>query len=283
MITVTSAAGHAGSAIVKVLVDAGFEVGATDINPAVKDLPGIKQAFVGDLTNIELIDKLTKESDQIVYIPPLFSAEESLIGKQLVDFSVTNHVSQFIFISVTHSILTSLLQHVAKRDVEEHLVYTGMKKQLPYTILQPMHYTHNFLPKQVHETGTFEYFYTSTGKLCYVDDQDVGEVVAKVAKDPDKYNKGTFELVGTKKAYTPDEVVAIYNQITGEHAKAVHVDLDDFLSKIHVTDLYMRAAFKHLSDSYSDWGLDGNPLVLETLLGRKPTGLEGYIKREMQK
>ncbi|WP_252904455.1 hypothetical protein [Secundilactobacillus silagei] len=43
MITVTSAAGHAGSHVVKALVDAGFEVGAADINPAVKDLPGIKQ------------------------------------------------------------------------------------------------------------------------------------------------------------------------------------------------------------------------------------------------
>lgn len=109
MITVTSAAGHTGRFIVKVLVDTGLEVGATDINPAIKDLPGISQSFVGDLTDIKFIDTLTKASDQIVYIPPLFSPQEVLIGNQMVDSSAANGVSQFIFIYVTHPILTSLL------------------------------------------------------------------------------------------------------------------------------------------------------------------------------
>lgn len=282
MITVTSAAGHTGRFIVKALLDAGFEVGATDINPAVKDVPGISQSFVGDLTDITLIDKLTKASDQIAYIPPLFSAEEDLIGKQMIDSSINNDVSQFIFISVTHPILTSLLQHVAKRDTEEHLIYAGMAHQLPYTILQPMHYMHNFRPKEVHQTGKYVNFYATDGKLSYVDPLDVGEVVAKVAKDPDKFNKGTFELVGTKQTYTPKDLVSIYNKITGEHAVAEHIDIDEFLDQNHFTDLYMRAAFRHLGATYSKWGLDGNPLALTTLLGREPTSIEEYIKRELK-
>ncbi|GAX03084.1 NmrA family transcriptional regulator [Secundilactobacillus pentosiphilus] len=282
MITVTSAAGHAGSHVVKALVDAGFEVGAADINPAVKDLPGIKQAFVGDLTDITVIDEITKASDKIAYIPPLFSAEEGLIGKQMIDSSIKNGVSQFIFISVTHPILTTLLQHVEKRDTEEHLIYAGMSTQLPYTILQPMHYMHNFDPKRVHDTGKYENFYASDGKLCYVDPLDVGEVAAKVAKDPDTYNKATFELVGTKKTYTPQDLVDTYNKLTGEHAVATHIDLEKFLDENHINDLYMRQAFKHLSDTYSKWGLDGNPFVLKTLLGREPTTFEEYLKREIK-
>ncbi|WP_461214742.1 NmrA family NAD(P)-binding protein [Lacticaseibacillus sp. GG6-2] len=229
-----------------------------------------------------LIDQITKASDQVVFIPPLFQAEETMIGNQLIDSSVKNGVKQFILITVTHSILTTLLQHKAKRDIEEHLVYTGMKTQLPYTILQPMHYMHNFRPKEVHKTGKYENFYTNDGKLCYVDPLDVGEVAAKVAKDPDKYDKGTFELVGTKKTYTPVDLVNIYNQLTGEHTKATHIDIEDFLNQNHINDLYTRACFEHLADTYTNWGLDGNPLVLEMLLGRKPTTIEEYIKRELK-
>lgn len=65
------------------------------------------------------------------------------------------NIEQFVFISVTHPILTTLLQHVAKRDVEEHLIYKGMETGLTYTILQPMHYMHNFDPEMVKSTGEY--------------------------------------------------------------------------------------------------------------------------------
>lgn len=102
-----------------------------------------------------------------------------------------------------------------------------------------------------------------------------------MVKDPDTYNKGTFELVGTKKAYTPAKIVAIYNEVSGDHAEATFIDINDFFEQIHLTDLYMRAGFTHLKDSYSKWGLDGNPYILRTLLGREPTSLADYMKREL--
>ncbi|GCF93576.1 hypothetical protein NRIC_14670 [Enterococcus florum] len=39
------------------------------------------------------------------------------------------HVTNFIFISVTQLIFTSLFHHTAKRDVEEYLIVKGMKTQ----------------------------------------------------------------------------------------------------------------------------------------------------------
>ena len=55
MILVTSAAGNTGRIMVQKLVEAGLDVLATDINPKVKDLPGIKKAVVGDLTDLSFI------------------------------------------------------------------------------------------------------------------------------------------------------------------------------------------------------------------------------------
>ncbi|KRL80154.1 SDR family oxidoreductase [Secundilactobacillus paracollinoides] len=280
MILVTSAAGHTGRIMVHTLVTAGYDVIATDIDPKVQQLPGIKQALVGDLTQLAFQQQLVASADQIVYIPPLFSAEEALIGENLIDLSAAGQVKQFVFVSVTHPILTTLLQHTAKRDVEEHLIYQGMTSQLPYTILQPMHYMHNFDPQLVHRTGKYQIFYNVDSKIAYVDPKDVAEVLVQVIGNIAQHNKATYELVGTQ-PFSPNELVQQYNALTGEQAVAEYVDVETFLDTIDAQDLFFRTGFKHLADTYSKWGLDGNSTVLRLLLGRQPTDFKTYVKRQL--
>ncbi|ANZ62365.1 NmrA family protein [Secundilactobacillus paracollinoides] len=280
MILVTSAAGHTGRIMVHTLVTAGYDAIATDIDPKVQQLPGIKQALVGDLTQLAFQQQLVASADQIVYIPPLFSAEEALIGENLIDLSAAGQVKQFVFVSVTHPILTTLLQHTAKRDVEEHLIYQGMTSQLPYTILQPMHYMHNFDPQLVHRTGKYQIFYNVDSKIAYVDPKDVAEVLVQVIGNIAQHNKATYELVGTQ-PFSPNELVQQYNALTGEQAVAEYVDVETFLDTIDAQDLFFRTGFKHLADTYSKWGLDGNSTVLRLLLGRQPTDFKTYVKRQL--
>lgn len=280
MILVTSAAGNTGRIMVQKLVEAGLDVLATDINPKVKDLPGIKKAMVGDLTDLSFIDALMQEASMVVYIPPLFSAEEALIGQRMVDKAIEHKAEHFVFISVIHPILTSLLQHTAKRDAEEYLIVKGMETQCSYTILQPMHYMHNFNPQTVVETGEYRIFYDVDSKVGYVATEDVGEVAVKVLNDPAKHNKATYELVGTK-AYSPNDLVKMFNQITGKKAVSAYIDVEDFLDQIQANDLFFREGFKHLAHSYTTWGLDGNPNVLTWLLGHEPTSFEQYVENKL--
>ena len=277
MILVTSAAGNTGRIMVQKLVEAGFDVLATDINPKVAELPGIKQAMIGDLTDLSFIERLMAKASMVVYIPPLFSAEEALIGQRMVDKAIEHEIEHFVFISVTHPILTSLLQHTAKRDVEEYLIVKGMETQCSYTILQPMHYMHNFNPKMVAETGEYRIFYDVDSKVGYVATEDVGEVAVKVLNDPAKHNKATYELVGTE-AYSPNDLVRMFNQVTGKNVKSAYIDVEDFLDQIQANDLFFREGFKHLAHSYTTWGLDGNTNILTWLLEHKPTSFEEYVK-----
>jgi len=277
MILVTSAAGNTGRIMVQKLVEAGFDVLATDINPQVEELPGIKQAMIGDLTDLSFIEKLMAKASMVVYIPPLFSAEEALIGQRMVDKAIEHEIEHLVFISVTHPILTSLLQHTAKRDVEEYLIVKGMETQCSYTILQPMHYMHNFNPKMVAETGEYRIFYDVDSKVGYVATEDVGEVAVKVLDDPAKHNKATYELVGTE-AYSPNDLVRMFNQVTGKNVKSAYIDVEDFLDQIQANDLFFREGFKHLARSYTTWGLDGNSNVLTWLLEHEPTSFEEYVK-----
>lgn len=280
MILVTSAAGNTGRIMVKQLVEAGLDVLATDIHPSVETLPGIKKAKVGDLTDLSFIDSLMEEANQVVYIPPLFSPEEALIGQRMIDKAIAHQIEHFLFLSVTHPILTSLLQHTAKRDVEEYLIMKGMETQCSYTILQPMHYMHNFNPKMVAETGKYRIFYDVDSKVGYVATEDVGKVAVSVLKEPKKHNKATYELVGTE-AYSPNELIEIFNQVTGLQAESAYVDVEDFLEEIQAKDLYFREGFKRLAYSYTTWGLDGNSNVLTWLLGHEPTSFKEYVEAKM--
>ena len=280
MILVTSAAGNTGRIMVKKLVEAGLDVLATDIHPSVETLPGIKKAKVGDLTDLSFIDSLMEEANQVVYIPPLFSPEEALIGQRMIDKAIAHQIEHFLFLSVTHPILTSLLQHTAKRDVEEYLIMKGMETQCSYTILQPMHYMHNFNPKMVAETGKYRIFYDVDSKVGYVATEDVGKVAVSVLKEPKKHNKATYELVGTE-AYSPNELIEIFNQVTGLQAESAYVDVEDFLEEIQAKDLYFREGFKRLAYSYTTWGLDGNSNVLTWLLGHEPTSFKEYVEAKM--
>lgn len=281
MILVTSASGNTGRIMVSKLVEAGFDVLATDINPKVKDLPGIKKAMIGDLTDLSFIETVMKEASMVVYIPPLFSAQEALIGQRMVDKAIEYKIQHFVFISVMHPILTSLLQHTAKRDVEEYLIYKGMETQCSYTILQPMHCMHNFNPQTVAETGEYKIFYDVDSKVGYVATEDVGEVVVKVLNDPTKHNKATYELVGTE-AYSPNDLIKMFNQITGRNACSAYIDVEEFLDQINANDLFFREGFKHLAHSYTIWGLDGNTNVLAWLLDREPISFEEYVIAKLE-
>lgn len=283
MILVTSANGHTGQSIIRQLVKQGFDIRATDIAPATTELKqtlGVKETVIGDLSNLTTIRQAMSGIEQVVYIPPLFVAEESLIGKYLVDESVKNKVKQFVMLSVTHSIMSTLLQHTAKREVEEYLMYQELEHHFDYTILQPMHYMHNFNPKMVHATGIYSIFYDINTKLSYVDSDDVGEVLGKVLADPDHHNRATYELVGPD-FLSPAGLANEYNEVTGENAVANEVDLAKFLDETGFMNVYTREAVIHLAHTYSKWGLAGNPNVLEWLLGRKPTTFKQYLAKQI--
>jgi len=285
MILVTSANGHSGQFIIKQLVKSGYDVRATDISPEtekLKETLGVKEVVVGDITDIRTIRKVVKGVDQIVHIPPLFIAEEALVGKYLIDEAIKANVKQFVFVSVTHPIMSSLLNHTAKRLVEEHLMYQELKAHFNYTILQPMHYMHNFDPNAVKESGKYEIFYNTETKLSYVDPDDVGEVVSKVLADPQKHNRASYELVGPD-FLSPKGLVKEFNELTGEHAVAEQVpDLDDFMNQVGFLNVYGRESVKHLAKTYSDYGLAGNPNVLTWLLGRKPTTFKEYVAKQLK-
>ena len=282
MILLTSAYGNVGQRMARVLVQKGLDVKAFDINPKTESLleKGVKEVYVGDISNPEDVRKALQGCDKVLYVPTFLSENEDTVGKQFIDIAVEEGVSQYVLVTVTHTNMSTLMQHTAKAHIEEHLVYKGLTDGLNYTILQPMHYYHNFNVRQVIDTNALVIFYDLSRKLSFVDCEDVAEVAAKVLME-DSHNAATYELVGDEFLSSYDLVIQ-FNELTGRNVSAVQTSVEDLVRNAGIKDPYTIKAIQALSDTYSNYGLTGNSHVLTWLLGRKPTTFKEYLDKELK-
>ncbi|MFR3684025.1 MAG: NmrA family NAD(P)-binding protein [Enterococcus sp.] len=283
MILVTCAAGGVGTRVVKELAEKGLKIRAFDISPKVAELAGFGvETMQGDARDSEDLEKAIKGCDQVLYLPPMFVYDESDIAKKCIDEAVKQNVHQFVMMSVTHPNMSTLLQHTQKLKAEEYLVYKGLSDHLNYTILQPMHYMHNFLVPSVWTTGSYDCFYTKTTKLSYVDVNDVAEVATKVLTE-DGHQNATYELV-CHDFLSPVDMIEKFNQITGRDAVCNQVPVETIIPYFGNAkyDSYFVQTFKNLAETYGEYGIAGNANVLTWLLEREPTTFDEYIKRELE-
>ncbi|MBO1307711.1 NmrA family NAD(P)-binding protein [Enterococcus sp. 669A] len=283
MILVTAAAGGVGRQMVTQLVKHGLDIRAFDINPKVEELKelGVAETIVGDGRSVDDVKKALDGCDKVLYIPPMFIYDEAEIAKRFVNEAVNAGIQQFVMMTVTHPNMSTLPQHTQKLKAEEQLVYKGLSDHLNYTILQPMHYMHNFSVPMVWSTNAYQCFYTKTTKLSYVDVVDVAEVAAKVLTETTHAN-ATYELVGTD-FLSPDDMVEKFNQLTGREAVCQQIPVETIINYFPTAkyDSYFVKTFQELSKTYGDYGIAGNANVLTWLLGRQPTTFDEYIKREI--
>lgn len=283
MVLVTSANGTVGHRIIPQLKKAGIKVKAMDINPAVASLTeiGADETFCGDGRSMKDLKTALTGCDQVLYIPPLFVYDEGKMAMKCIDAAVESDVRQFVMMSVTHPLMSTLLQHTEKLKAEEYLVYKGLSDGLNYTILQPMHYSHGFHAVPAYQTGVYRIFYALDAKLSLVDVDDVGEVAAKVLTE-DGHQNATYELVNHD-YISSYEQVEVLNRLTGANVKAEFVPIDEWLQFVHCTDSYGMEAWRALADTYSRYGIAGNANVLTWLLGREPTSFEEGVRRELDR
>ena len=289
MILVTSANGRVGRLVIEALVKEGFAIRAIDINPKSDSLKqlGVREVVIGDASDERVLDKAMEGIDQVLYVPPMLTYFEADMANLCCDLALKHHVKQYIYMSVCHSNMTRLLQHEQKSRAEAHLKYVGLQNDLNFTILQPLHYTHNVLVKEMVETGRYVNFKPLDRKLGYVDGHDVAEVAALVAKSGEKHKFATYELCGDIHL-SINEIAELFKEISGLPLQVIYTpredlfrDFDNFVGIGN--DSYGKAAVLAIRDVYNDYGFDASCNVLEWLLGRKSTSMEDYLRSELHK
>jgi uncharacterized protein YbjT (DUF2867 family) len=283
LLLVTAAHGNQGKLLVPRLLAAGANLRAcvrSDESARILRTAGVTDLVVGDLSDPAVLAQAMNGVEKVYYIGPALHPSEREMGIAAIDAARTAGVQHFVFSSVLHPIITDLVQHEIKRDLEEYLVSSGME----FTILQPANYMlrHRLMP--AFTEGVFRLSWALDRYQSMVDLGDVTEVAAAVLAESDHHAGATYELVAPGR-YTAHDLAKIITGVTGREVIAEQIDADVFLKASLGADSstqfpYQARLLRAISNRYSSHDFVGNPNVLTWLLGREPTTFEQFTQRE---
>lgn len=283
MILVTAANGNQGKLLTAKLLAARQPVRAcvrSESSAQALRAAGVSEVIVGDITEPDVLARAIRGVDKVYHVGPTVHPREREMGFAMVDAARAEGVKHFVFSSVLHAITTALVQHEIKRDVEEHLLSSGLE----FTILQPSNYMLPLKLRPVFEAGVFRLSWSLHRLQSLVDLGDVTDVAVKVLMDSDRHAGATYELVGPGR-YTAHDLGSIISGVLGRTIRVEEIDADTYLnawfgdanrSKMQHEVRALRA----ISKRYSSHDFLGNPNVLTWLLDRPPTTFEQFVRSQ---
>lgn len=282
---VTAANGNQGRLLVPKLLAVGMPVRGcvqTDVSAVrLRDL-GVNDVIVGDLSDPAVAAAAADGVANIYHVGPTIHPRERQMGFALIDAACAAGVEHFVFSSVLHAIITDLVQHEIKRDIEEHLLSSGLE----FTILQPANYMLPLKLRPVFERGVFELSWSLDRRQSLVDLGDITDVARLVLSDPAAHAGATYELAAPGR-YTGHELGEIISRVLGRPITVREIDADAYLKAwIGDTDpagaTHQIRVLRAITTRYSSHDFVGNPNVLTWLLGRPPTSFEDYVRHQSQ-
>jgi len=240
---------------------------------------GVTDLVVGDISEPEVMRQALDGVEKVYHVGPTLHPREREMGIAMIDAARTRNIRHFVFSSVLHAIATGLVQHEIKRDIEEHLLSSGLE----FTILQPANFMLPLKLKPVFEHGIFRLSWSLDRRQSMVDLDDIAEVAAKVLTESARHAGATYELVGAGR-YTGYDLGAIISAVLGKPVPVEEISGDTYL-KAWFGDVgpdafpHQARVLRSITSYYSRYDFVGNPNVLTMLLGRAPTTFEQFVRR----
>jgi len=283
-ILVTAGNGNQARAVIPRLAAAGFRVRAmrrTDRpGPGPLEL-GANEVVIGDASNVDDAFAAMQDVDAVYHVGPTFHPREREMGWNMIEQAGRAGVAHFIYSSVLHPILTGLLQHAIKRDVEERLVESGLN----FTILQPADYMQMVVFGILPEKSVFALGWNLEKRQALVDLDDVAEVLVKVVSEGLTHYGATYELTSGEN-FSAHDIAASLSQAFGRPFKAKWFEQRfEGSTEIfgHTEDeahsRHQMEKFRVLTDWYDRFDFVGNGNVLRMLLGREPNSFVDFVRK----
>ena len=234
---------------------------------------GAHETVIGDLTDDASLAAAVDGVEGVFHIGPGHAADEAAMGVAMVDAARAGGVAKFVFSGVVHPSVRALTNHAAKLPVEDAL----FTSDLDFTVLQPARFLQNFelFWGDVLEHDRLSQPYSLTSKFGWVDYRDVAEVAA-IAMTGSELSYGTFELSapGNLDTYQAAEILS---GVLERPITPFRLPTDQFAARL--PEGTFRDAMTRMLAHYDKHGLPGgNPLVLRSILGRKPRTMADYFR-----
>jgi NAD(P)H dehydrogenase (quinone) len=279
MILVTGAAGKSGKAVVRALAAKGAKVRAFIRNPdhagSLLAL-GVAEVSFGSFEDTRALGQAAAGARAIYHICPNVSRDEVAYARAVAVAARTHGVRRLVYHSVLHPQIEAMPHHWQKMRVEEMLFAMGFE----LTVLQPTAYMQNILGvwDDIVRDGVFRFPYPPATRLSLVDLDDVAEAAAMVLTQ-DGHEGAAYELAGTP-ALSQPEVASLLSAALGRTIDAEEVPLAAWQARAAGIGEYELATLTAMFRYYAEHGLIGNPNTLRWLLGRAPTTLDVFLKRQ---
>ncbi|MEY2927342.1 MAG: hypothetical protein RL367_1819 [Pseudomonadota bacterium] len=280
MILVNAANGQQGRLLVPKLVKAGLELRAcvqSDSSAAALHAAGVADVIVGEISDPDVIARAVTGIDKIYHVCPGIHPQERELGFAWIDAARAAGVRHFVFSSVLHPHITELVQHEIKRDIEEHLISSGLE----FTILQPTIYMAPRRFKPAIDGGVLRAGWSLDRLQSLVDIGDVTDVAATVLTDCERHAAATYQLVGAGR-YTARDMAMIMADVLGREVRVEQIAPEAYFKGLFGDcDLSQMAhqlsVARSLTSRYSSHDFVGNANTLSWLLGREPTTFAQFI------
>lgn len=284
-ILITGAAGRTSDFVLNALLQSGhsdlrlFVRSDSAIQKLQSRYPQLpRSAFaVGDYLEASTLSPALQGIDVVFHNAPAFHPNEMAMGVALVEAAKQAGVQHFVYCSVLFPILTKMLHHKVKRDVEEYLIESGLN----YTILEPTSFMQNVDVEAVRKSSTLRATYSLNTLQGYLDLQDLAAVARTVLLDPAPHNRARYELVGQNCTF--EDLARILSAHLGHKVTVKRINREDVVTGMHVVTQgdYAVETLDRMLYYYDRRGIPGNNNVLRWLLGRAPTTWEGLLKRDL--
>lgn len=235
---------------------------------------GADETAIGDLRDPASLRAAANGVDGVSHLNPAFAPDEAEMGVAMVEAAKAAGVKKFVFSSVFHPSISKMVNHAAKRPVEEALYESGMN----FVILQPAMFMQNLEGgwKKVLESGQIVMPFSKLAKVCYVDYRDVAEAAA-LGMTENKLDYGTFELCSPGMVNRV-EMAEMMSEALGRTIEAGEISAEEWTQKAKIPDASLREGLMRMNAHYDKYGFPGgNALILQAVLGREPRLLRQYI------
>ena len=294
MILVTAAYGNQGQRLIPLLARAGKRVRAMRASGDLEALKalGAAEAIHGDASDPASLARAMEGIETVYHVGPSLHPREEAMGIAVVEAAEAAGVKHLVFSSVLHAIENQLIQHRSKLAIEQRIIISNLK----WTILQPTNYMLPGWSTPVFQTEVFRLWWSLDRRQSLIVLDDFAEVAAKVILEGERHHGATYELASGD-CLTAYEIADRFARVTGRPVRAEEVSPDEFMVKfrhhhavqakldageaVTAADFpYEFAVFRAIGACYSRYDFIGNPNVMTWLLGRAPTTVEEYLRKE---
>jgi uncharacterized protein YbjT (DUF2867 family) len=284
MILVTAAYGTQGRRLIPRLAQAGVRVRAlrrtADGSAALRSM-GASEVTIGDASDPAVLRAAMRGVEAVYHVGPAAHPREKQMGLTAIEIARESGVRHFVFASALHAIITALVQHEIKRDIEEQLVSSGLN----FTILQPADFMQTIRYLHAFEDGELPVAWNPERRHSVVDVEDLATVAARVLIEGECHYGATYEL-SSPGCHSSHDIAAMIASVSGRAVSVREVSPEQRIAD-HFAGAtpdegaaHRQRVFAALKSWYGGHDFVGNPNVLTMLLGRPPRSLPDFLRAE---